>query len=661
MRILHVLSIFMLFCFLYGYGQEHDIIPHQLSAINDIYQIENGLRLTKVIPERDSLPEDSSVVYFGYTTSEIVIRVRNWQKDGINANSRRRDAVGILRQEEDAVFVLLGSNGIGKDSYWIGINPLGTIVDRVVSDRGDFEWDGDIRSKAKRTANGWEVLVIIPFSTISYIESDWGIQIMRYISKTGEIQLLRPTSFSNLLQEVDKLKIDFSYLSNKKDYSIFIIPSFRVESQNGYGDDKDFKLSAGATMRFKKGNNDLFDLTIKPDFSEVDVDIQEFSLDRLPINYPEKRPYFIEGSSLMQTPVTLLRTRNILQPDYGVKFYSNYEKGSYIFHFVNDTALNRFAYGRFNYNPKKTTNIGTSIFVNELNYNQASFDVTHYLEPLQANVQMQISSVLDLHSNLIFFSFYKEKKPGIRVSFDFMSIDSNFVSPFNNTALNFDGIYSTYSLVSYSYYKDLKGKNLSLSAGGYFYYIVNKYDKNNLYKNMSIYFRGGLDQYYCSILLSRSNYDFLGLPDNSRQTLSINGGYAISSWNSFNIGYTFGDYLGGNLKQIDAEWKISFFNSKANLGFYGYKIKSPYDDIDVLQAFSEFQLFTKGLMIKPYLSYENDRLSSLKGLNFNFIILYEPNYLSGIYLAMNRNYVGNNRFDLLKRREIFKFNFGYKF
>jgi|Deesub1362A_J573_1020465.scaffolds.fasta_scaffold00583_8 hypothetical protein len=177
--------------------------------------------------------------------------------------------------------------------YYISVNPLGTILDKIVSTSGVTEWDADIKVRAEIKENFWSVLILIPFKDLSFSETKWGIQIYRVIIEELKIQALKSTTSLANPREVIDFEIDFNYVKKPRGYSLFFIPSVRIERIPGREIKKSYFGKGGLTLRFKKGTSELFDFTYKPDFSEVDVDILEASITRLPVNYPEKRPFLL--------------------------------------------------------------------------------------------------------------------------------------------------------------------------------------------------------------------------------------------------------------------------------------------------------------------------------------------------------------------------------
>jgi hypothetical protein len=64
----------------------------------------------------------------------------------------------------------------------------------------------------------------------------------------------------------------------------------------------------------------VLDVTVNPDFSQVESDEPQNTVNqRFEVNFPEKRPFFLENSNFFDTPFALNFTRRIADPNYGVR------------------------------------------------------------------------------------------------------------------------------------------------------------------------------------------------------------------------------------------------------------------------------------------------------------------------------------------------------
>lgn len=623
------------------------IVPQKLKNVNDIYSCKSHYQLNSVVKEKGS-ERDSSIVYIGYTKRELVFFIQSWQK-GINASSRRRNSEGLLNNNEDAVYILLGTNGIGNDSYFIGVNPLGTIIDKVVSSSGTSEWDGDIKAHCTIRKDGWDALLEIPFGSISYSDCVWGIQMLRIEISKMLIQYLYPSKSNNILRSEGGMKLDFGYINKRGNFDVSLIPSTRMEINNG-----EKKYFAGGTIRYKKGTGDLLDITINPDFSEVETDVQKFNLNRLPWNYPEKRPFFVEGNSLIKSPVLLFRSRNIESLQYGVKFYDVSDKSSFITYLISDTITGKSSISRFAYSPFENLKIGTYFQLNNMGDNMVSADINGYIKKINLNMQGQISNEIAGGSNLYYIDFSRDERPGYSFDISYTSIDSQFINNFNEINIYFDGINKIRGYGSYYYSKDRKYFVPSIEYTA----LYDKYSSNRVYNELYPSVTLGYFPLFGLISFNKSNLDYLGLPDCKTETATFGVIYMKSSWNQANVTYSFGNYLGGDLKQFSGDFKISLFG-KYNVGFSGYKVKSNYDDLIVAQLYGNISLYKNYMFLKPYLNYTVDNLNDNKNFLLSGIFIFEPKFMTGMYAAISRDYTVNNGFHLNSSKSVFKIKVGF--
>jgi len=606
-------------------------------------------------------PIDSALVYIGYTKKELIIFSKNFQ-NGVNANSKRRDAVGVAKGQEDMFGVIIAPFGIGKDVYYIAVNPNGAIYDKMFSNFGETEWDGDINAKVEITEYGWNCLITIPFSSISYKENIWGIQIMRIIMRNAEIQTLYPTRSLNFSEDLAEISFDFNYIEKTKRFSIGFFPSARF-----YKEDT-LKIKLGGTSRFKEGTSTLFDFIYNPDFSEIDVDFFKFDLKRLPINYPEKRIFFTEGLSLLKMPQELLRTRNIENPIVGGKFYSIGDKLSFISYYVQDTLLKDIFFARTSYNPIDITTLGIFFINNKIDYNIFSIDFTQYFKNILTTGTIQYSRNISNGKNLIYLSIDKEEKPGLAFGLSYIGIDSFINNPLNYALIDFDGVQQGYGYLNYRFTK----KYYTIMP--YFEYlkIINRYDYKleimehytfNLYAQylkLPIPITVNIGFSYDEMPYIK---DYMSVNNTASSIFSIALGYCISSWNQFTITSNFGKYLDGNLENYQINFRFPIF-SVYNFGLSINVVNSLYDSLTVYENYGEIFLY-KNLFFKPYISYSENRMLKTadgeidKKIIINGVFGYEPKYQTNFYFAIRREYdITHKKLTRIYSKDVLKFQLG---
>src|SRR4029077_2586828 len=81
-----------------------------------------------------------------------------------------------------------------------------------------------------------------------------------------------------------------------------------------------FEHRAGLDAKFVAKDALTFDVTLNPDFSQVESDDPQLTVNqRFRVLFPEKRPFFIENAGFFQTPVSLFFSRQIEDPQFGAR------------------------------------------------------------------------------------------------------------------------------------------------------------------------------------------------------------------------------------------------------------------------------------------------------------------------------------------------------
>lgn len=204
------------------------------------------------------------------------------------------------------------------NAFQFGINPFGVRREGLISNgggnRGDLslDWENKWFGEATQHDGYWMVEMAIPFKSIRFKEGNsiWNINSYRIDSNTGERSAWNsvPRNFSLYsLAHTGQLIWDealdnpgsniaiIPYISGNTAGSGGYIPTGETdqlprtsESSGNFGFDA--KLGLGPAMNL--------DLTVNPDFSQVEVDRQVTNLDRFEIFFPERRQFFLENADL---------------------------------------------------------------------------------------------------------------------------------------------------------------------------------------------------------------------------------------------------------------------------------------------------------------------------------------------------------------------------
>lgn len=267
-------------------------------------------------------PEDATnrtVVYFLYDNTSVYIGGYCYErtKDSISRELVGRDVVGV----NDFVGVIFDTYNDKINASGFYVTPYGEQFDAKYSNTGnnteDPSWNAVWDSEAKIHADGWSFEMRIPYSALRFVSRDnqsWGLNITRRRNKTGQQYMWNPVDpkvngFINqegLWTGIEKIeapvRLSFSpYLS-----------TYVNHYPNHTAGVKDVTSSFNGGMDVKYGISNAFtlDMTLIPDFGQVQSDNRVLNLSPFEIKYNENRPFFTEGTELF-TKGNLFYSRRI--------------------------------------------------------------------------------------------------------------------------------------------------------------------------------------------------------------------------------------------------------------------------------------------------------------------------------------------------------------
>ncbi len=235
----------------------------------------------------------------------------------------------------DNIGFFFDTYGDASWAYTINVNPFGVQADALWSDGfgEDGMFDLVFESAGQVTDSGYQVELAIPFTSLRFPNVDeqvWRMQFWRHHYRDLHYNI---TWAANDRNESNWVR-NWGYIKGIKNVKpgkgIEIIPALtsaragalNVNSDSTLScinDDPDAKLSLSG--KYSISSNVTFDATINPDFSNVETDRHQIDVNSATaLSYPEKRPFFQEGSDLYRTPISLVYTRSINVPDYAAKF-----------------------------------------------------------------------------------------------------------------------------------------------------------------------------------------------------------------------------------------------------------------------------------------------------------------------------------------------------
>ncbi len=318
-----VISLIILSSLLYSSNETHnpedyikrDIIGHRIDTplkidgylTEGLYQTTSNQQFIQVEPDNGELATERTEVWVGYDDAALYIGARLWDSipDSIVGRLARRDE----DNNSDDFSVAIDSYNDKRSGFFFVANPSGSIKDGTISNDSWFDdtWDGIWECKTQIDDKGWTAEFRIPFSQLRFNKHEvytWGINFGRTLQRRNEFSLFIffPRGESGLVSRFASLhgitnidppkRLEFMpYLTSG--YSI--LPSTK---DNPFYKGKDSNLGVGADVKLGIGSNLTLDVTINPDFGQVEVDPSTINLSAFETYYEEKRPFFVEGSSI---------------------------------------------------------------------------------------------------------------------------------------------------------------------------------------------------------------------------------------------------------------------------------------------------------------------------------------------------------------------------
>ena len=235
---------------------------------------------------------------------------------------------------DDNVTVLLDPFQDRRRGVLFQVNPTGVQADAAWAETtgSDYSYDQVWDSEGRITSKGWMVLVAIPFRSLRFRldSSQWGVVFERNFPRnsetdtwprvaanvSGTLSQEGTMSLSNLEGVAGSHNVQLNpYGLGQNEHILQTANPF-----DPYFSSRKVEGTAGGEVKAIVKDSIVLDGTINPDFSDVESDQPQFTVNqRYAVYFPELRPFFLENASYFSTPIQLLYTRNIIRPDYGIR------------------------------------------------------------------------------------------------------------------------------------------------------------------------------------------------------------------------------------------------------------------------------------------------------------------------------------------------------
>ena len=258
-------------------------------------------------PQDGAAPSEKTTVWLAFDKEALYVAARLYdsEPDKIVKQLSRRDDYSDSDWFRFAVDPYFDK----RSGYRFSVNPAGSIMDSVLFNDSwsDDNWDGVWESAARIDDRGWCVEMKIPFDQLRFQKKEsytWGINFHRIIKRKNE-QIV----YAWVAKEDSGYVSRFAALTGINDidpgrhleflpYMVGRAAFSPREEGNPFATGKDYLVNGGLDLKYGLKSNLTLDITVNPDFGQVEVDPAVINLTAFETYYEEKRPFFIEGDKI---------------------------------------------------------------------------------------------------------------------------------------------------------------------------------------------------------------------------------------------------------------------------------------------------------------------------------------------------------------------------
>lgn len=240
------------------------------------------------------------------------------EPDKIVTRLYRRD--GIRYGETDWLGIRLDPHHDHQTGFGFAVTPSGSVADNVIinDSRFDGSWDSVWEVRTAIHDRGWSVEFKIPYHALRFSpkeEYTWGINLERRVIRKQEYSLwvFVPKNETGISSRNGHLQgIRGIHPPTHLEFLPYTVAWETFEPKDRANQDgRDFFSGLGMDIRYGITSNISLNATLNPDFGQVEADPAVLNLTVFETFFQERRPFFVEGAGIFQTPFQLFYSRRI--------------------------------------------------------------------------------------------------------------------------------------------------------------------------------------------------------------------------------------------------------------------------------------------------------------------------------------------------------------
>jgi len=238
---------------------------------------------------------DEETLYIGVTCQDP-------EPDGIIVHTLQRDGDFL---GDDTVAFVVDTFGDQRNGYLFRLNASGARQDGLLTGSPEIslDWDGIWDGRVQRTPSGWTAEIALPSRSLRFNPalSAWGFNVERTVARSRVTLRWAGTSHDSSLADLRRTGRLAGMGGLRQGEGLSVSPYGLVRSNRDLVEDSSFVQGVGGLDATYNLTPELAAVaTVNTDFAETEVDTRQINLTRFPLFFPEKRPFFLEGSNLFE-------------------------------------------------------------------------------------------------------------------------------------------------------------------------------------------------------------------------------------------------------------------------------------------------------------------------------------------------------------------------
>ena len=257
-------------------------------------------------PALGGTPTERTEVRILFDGERLYMGVTNFdsESDLLLGNTMKRDA---FLSADDRFMWTLDTFLDQQSGYFFEMNPSGLMADSLMgAGSTDRAWDGIWNARVRKSDIGWTIEIEIPFRTLNFDPNApaWGINFQRTIRRKNEENLWTGHERNQGLRRMANAGLLVGISDVTQGHGLDIKPYVASTTFDTPGANPAVALEtsadAGLDLAYNLTPDLRANLTVNTDFAQTEVDQRLVNLTRFPLFFPEKRDFFLDGSTFFR-------------------------------------------------------------------------------------------------------------------------------------------------------------------------------------------------------------------------------------------------------------------------------------------------------------------------------------------------------------------------